>query len=296
MPENPQQNLIGIHSLVWAGGWSEAQARFAIEQSKAAGYDLIEILMMDPRSIDVAMTRKLLDEYDLKASASLGLSLATDVSSDDPDAVAAGRQLLADAVSIGNDLGLIYLGGVVFGALTKYSAPVTELGRRNSVAAVREMCESAAVHGLPIGMELVNRYESNLLNTAKQAMAYIEEVGSDNLYVHLDTYHMNIEEPGMFEPVLTCGDRLGYVHIGEGHRGYLGGGNVDFTGLFRGLQQIGYTGPITFESFSSAVVDPALSYTLAIWRNLWDDNIDLARHARGFIGAQLGSNASLALQ
>jgi D-psicose/D-tagatose/L-ribulose 3-epimerase len=292
----PNTNPIGIHSLVWAGGWSEKQARFAIEQTKEAGYDLIEILMMDPRSIDVPMTTKLLEEYGIKASASLGLSLATDVSSDDPDAVAAGRKLLADAVSIGADLGLIYLGGVVYGALTKYSAPITELGRHNSVNAVRELCDAAAVHGIPIGLELVNRYESNLLNTAKQAMTYIEEVGSDNLYVHLDTYHMNIEEPGMFEPVLTCGDRLGYVHIGEGHRGYLGSGNVDFSGLFRGLNHIGYRGPITFESFSSEVVDPALSYTLAIWRNLWDDNVDLARHARGFIGAQLGSTAAIAHQ
>ena len=296
MPENKNRNKIGIHSLVWAGGWSEKQARFAIEQTKEAGYDLIEILMMDPHSIDVPMTRRLLDEYGIEASASLGLSPATDVSSEDPDAVAAGNRMLADAVSIGNDLGLIYLGGVVFGALTKYSAPVSQLGRRNSVEAVRAMCDAAAAHGIPIGLELVNRYESNLLNTAKQAMTYIDEVGSDNLYVHLDTYHMNIEEPGMFEPVLTCGDRLGYVHIGEGHRGYLGGGNVDFGGLFRGLEHIGYTGPITFESFSSAVVDPALSYTLAIWRNLWDDNVDLARHARGFIAAQLGSSASLDLQ
>jgi D-psicose/D-tagatose/L-ribulose 3-epimerase len=296
MPENRHGNPIGIHSLVWAGGWSETQARFAIEQTAVAGYDIIEILMMDPHSIDVPMTRRLLDEYGLQASASLGLSLATDVSSDDPEAVAAGRAVLSDAVSIGNDLGLIYLGGVVYGALTKYSAPVSELGRRNSVEAVHEMSEAAAKHGIPIGLELVNRYESNLLNTAKQAMAYIDEVDSDNVYVHLDSYHMNIEEPGMFEPVLTCGDRLGYVHIGEGHRGYLGGGNVDFGGLFRGLEHIGYSGPITFESFSSAVVDTGLSFTLAIWRNLWDDNVDLARHARGFIAAQLGSSASLALQ
>jgi D-psicose/D-tagatose/L-ribulose 3-epimerase len=261
-----------------------------------AGYDLIEILMMDPLSIDVPMTRRLLEEYELQASASLGLSPATDVSSADPDALVAGRALLADAVSVGNDLGLIYLGGVVFGALTKYAAPVSEVGRHNSVEAVRAMSESAALHGIPIGLELVNRYESNLLNTAAQAMAYIAEVDHDNVFVHLDSYHMNIEEPGMFEPVLTCGNRLGYVHIGESHRGYLGGGNVDFSGLFRGLEHIGYTGPITFESFSSAVVDPALSYTLAIWRNLWDDNADLARHARGFISAQLGSDATRAMQ
>src|SRR4051794_3468164 len=99
-------NPIGVHGLVWAGGWSEAEARAAIERSKTSGYDLIEILFMDPGAIDVAMTRKLLDEYELDAGASLGLSLATDVSSEDPDAVAAGRKVLAHAASIGIDLGL----------------------------------------------------------------------------------------------------------------------------------------------------------------------------------------------
>jgi D-psicose/D-tagatose/L-ribulose 3-epimerase len=284
-------NAIGVHGLVWAGSWSEKEARFAIEQSAAAGYDVIELLMMDPSSMNVGMTRRLLDEYGMKASASLGLAPNTDVSSDDIDVVTAGRRVLSEALSVATDLGLIYLGGVVFGALNKYSAPVTSRGRNNSIEAVRELSENGARAGIPIGLEVVNRYESNLLNTAAQAMDYIEEVGSDNLYVHLDSYHMNIEEDDMFQAVLTCGDRLGYMHIGEGHRGYLGTGTVDFTGLFRGMAHIGYPGPITFESFSSAVVDPALSYTLAIWRNLWADNVDLASHARGFIDGQLRSAA-----
>lgn len=287
------RNPIGVHGLVWAGGWSEAEARTAIEKAKTSGYDLIEILFMDPGAIDVAMTRKLLDEYELDAGASLGLSVETDVSSDDEDAVAAGRRVLAHAASIGIDLGLTYLGGVVYGALNKYRAPVTERGRANSVAAVAELCDTMKASGIPVGLEVVNRYESNLLNTARQAVDYIAEVGADNLYVHLDTYHMNIEESGMLEPVLTCGDRLGYVHIGESHRGYLGSGNVDFNGLFRGLRMIDYAGPITFESFSSTVVDPNLSYTLAIWRNLWEDNVDLAGHAKAFIDAQLRSVATI---
>lgn len=293
MSDRQYRNPIGVHGLVWAGGWSEAEARTAIERAKSSGYDLIEILFMDPGAIDVAMTRKLLDEYELDAGASLGLSVETDVSSDDEDAVAAGRKVLAHAASIGIDLGLTYLGGVVYGALNKYRAPVTERGRANSVAAVAELCETMKASGIPVGLEVVNRYESNLLNTARQAVDYITEVGADNLYVHLDTYHMNIEESGMLEPVLTCGDRLGYVHIGESHRGYLGSGTVDFNGLFRGLRMIDYAGPITFESFSSTVVDPNLSYTLAIWRNLWEDNVDLAGHARAFIDAQLRSVATI---
>ncbi len=282
-------NKIGVHGLVWAGGWSEAEARSSIEGAKATGYDLIEILLMDPQKVDAQMTRRLLDEYEMQATASFGLSAQTDVSSEEPGRVRAGERLLHDAYAVARDIGVSYVGGVLYGALGKYSAPVSARGRDNSVAALQRLCDAAAGSDIQIGLELVNRYESNMLNTAAQAVEYIDDVGRDNLVIHLDTYHMNIEESDNYAAVLTAGEHLGYVHVGESHRGYLGTGNVDFGSLFRGLAAIGYTGPITFESFSSRIIMPELSYTLAIWRDLWDDNVDLAEHARGFIDAQLRS-------
>jgi D-psicose/D-tagatose/L-ribulose 3-epimerase len=97
---------------------------------------------------------------------------------------------------------------------------------------------------------------------------------------------MNIEEDGLQKSVLAAGDRLGYVHIGESHRGYLGTGNVDFDSFFTALKKINYQGPITFESFSSAVVDPTLSNTLCVWRNLWSDSDDLAKKSLDFMKAR----------
>ena len=78
-----------------------------------------------------------------------------------------------------------------------------------------------------------------------------------------------------------------YVHIGESHSGYLGSGNVDFDNFFKALVRSGYDGPITFESFSSAVVHPELSGMLGIWRNLWEDSEDLGAHANAFIRGRL---------
>jgi len=103
--------------------------------------------------------------------------------------------------------------------------------------------------------------------------------------VHLDTDHMNIEESDLFQPVhdVAAAGRLGYVHIGESHRGYLGTGSVDFASFFRALHDVAYDGPVVFESFSSAVVSAELSNTLGIWRNLWQDSDDLAAHANRFI-------------
>ena len=113
-------------------------------------------------------------------------------------------------------------------------------------------------------------------------MEYIAEVGAPNVVVHLDSYHMNIEENDFRQPVFDSGDRLGYVHIGENHRGYLGQGHIDFAQLFGALAEVGYDGVITFESFSSAVVDEDLSRILRIWRDMWTE-----RHGPGRPGAPL---------
>jgi D-psicose/D-tagatose/L-ribulose 3-epimerase len=272
---------------MWVGGWSEAECRLALENTRAAGYDLIEIPVLDPSSIDVEMTRKALEEIGLAAACSLGLTFETDISSVDPEVVVRGERLLHDALAVTRDLGGRYLGGVISSALGKYAHPPSAQGRANSVHALRGLAQQAAASGITLGLEVVNRYESNLLNTAQQALGFIADVGADNLKVHLDTYHMNIEEADFTTPVLACGNQLGYVHVGENYRGYLGSGTVDFSAFFRALAAINYTGTVTFESFSSVVTAPGLSNTLAIWRNTWTDSMDLARHARAFIDAGL---------
>jgi D-psicose/D-tagatose/L-ribulose 3-epimerase len=142
----------------------------------------------------------------------------------------------------------------------------------------------------PWGLEVVNRYESNLLNVADQALEMLADVGEDNVVLHLDTYHMAIEEQDLETPVVQSADHLGYVHVGESHRGYLGTGTIDFVSFFGALRRIGYTGPITFESFSSAVVSEELSNTLAVWRNLWNDSTDLATQARDFVRTHLAAH------
>ena len=147
------------------------------------------------------------------------------------------------------------------------------------------MC-SSDLKGINVNLEVVNRYETNIMNTGIEGLKFLEQVNRPNAYVHLDTYHMNIEEDGMEKSVIACGDRLGYVHIGESHRGYLGTGNVDFDTFFAALKKINYSGPIAFESFSSAVVDPALSNTLCVWRNLWNDSDDLASSALKYMKAR----------
>lgn len=274
---------IGCHGSVWSGCFDDAGLRTAIEGTAQAGFDLIELPVFDPDTINVALTRQLLEDNGLGVTISLGLTDEMNISSEDPTVVAFGEARLGKIIHLLGELGGSHLVGVIYAPMKKNLRPATEAEVKNGQDAIRRLGELAATLGVRLGLEAVNRYENNILNTARQAMAYTDVVASDNVMVHLDTYHMNIEESDMFQPVLAVNDRLTYVHIGESHRGYLGTGTVDFDNFFKALGAINYNGPIVFESFSSAVVDPNLTGALSIWRNLWKDGADLAKHANAYI-------------
>ncbi len=281
---------IGIHSMVWVGDWTPDAARHAISSSREAGYDLIELSAISPETFDADLTAKLLAENDLECSASLGLGPATDVSSEDPECAARGRERLELALNLVRDCGGKMLCGVIYSALTKYSQPATEKGIRNSQETIAALADKAAASGISLGLEFCNRYETNVINTTAETLRYIEEIGRPNVVAHLDTYHMNIEEHSMAGAVreAAAAGKLGYVHVGESHRGQLGTGSVNWDEFLGALKEVNYDGIVTFESFSSKVVHSTFSNDLAIWRNLWEDSMELATGARGFLRERLG--------
>lgn len=273
---------IGAHALVWSGEFDRSGIERAVAGAARAGFDHIEFPVFAPEGWDAAHTKAVLDEHGLTAAASLGLTEDRNISSADPAVVGAGRDHLYRVLDLLAGIGGTHLCGVIYSPLKKQVRPATADEIGNSRRALSDVAARAADLGIGVALEVVNRYETNLFNTAKGALAYLDGVDGD-VGVHLDTYHMNIEESDMFQPVATAGELLRYVHIGESHRGYLGTGTVDFGSFFRALASAGYDGPIVFESFSSAVVSADLTGSLGIWRNLWEDSDDLAAHANRFI-------------
>lgn len=277
------RNPLGVHALVWAGNTSRAEVERAVEGTAEAGFDLLEFSLHDLDNFDLGHARNLLESRGMGVVCSRGLAFDADVSSDDSAVVRRGADLLHRSLAATVELGGEVFTGALYSALGKYGHPVSKKGRANAVQVIRDLARDASTHGVKLGLEICNRYETNVINTARQALALADDIGEDNVMIHLDSYHMNIEEDDLVRPVLDVGDRLGYVHIGENHRGYLGSGHLDLGAFFHALGDIGYTGPITFESFSSAVVARGLSNDLAVWRDLWDDSMDLAVHARTYM-------------
>ncbi len=132
-------NRLGVHALVWTGGWSAVDAAHAIAETKRAGYEIIEIPLLDPSSVDAPMTRRLLEEYGMTATCSLGLSAATDVSSEDRGVVRAGEALLHSALDCAVQLGSTYVGGILYSAFQKYMHAPTAAGRANAIRVLKSV-------------------------------------------------------------------------------------------------------------------------------------------------------------
>lgn len=280
-------NKLGVHALVWEAGWSEEECARAIARTAEVGFDFIEAPALDPSLIDPVYTRRQLEAAGIGINFSLGLGFDSDISSGDADKRRRGRQKLEDAVAVCRDCGGEFIGGILYSAFGKYDRPPTADGIAQSAETLHAVAEIAARSGITLVLEVVNRYETNICNTAAQGVEMVRRVGAPNVKVHLDVYHMNIEESDIAAALADTGEYLGYFHTGDSHRGYLGSGTIDLAQVFRALVRMKYQGPITFESFSSRVVGQPLEGILGIWRNLWEDSHDLASHALMYTRAQL---------
>lgn len=274
---------LGIHSFVWTNGQTQEGLEMALEKSAEHGYRMIEFAYLRPERFDLDRLAKKAQDLDIEIVVTMGLSADADVSSEEAAVVARGRDLLCNAVKAVRDIGGIRLGGILYSMHGKYDAMPTRTGWMNSAESIAATAEIAEGSGVQVVLEVVNRFESNLLNTTAQGLKFIRDTGRDDVFLHLDSFHMNIEEADPAGAIRMAGDKVAYFHFNENYRGYLGTGTIDFPPIFDALVDINFDRDIVFESFSSAIVDESLSRVCGIWRDTWDDNNPLAAHAKLFI-------------
>lgn len=119
--------------------------------------------------------------------------------------------------------------------------------RKLFVAAVRQVAERASQLNLQLVIEVLNRYEAHLVNTAAEAVEFVNDVGADHVGILLDAYHMNIEEGNPAEAIRQAGSRLYLYHAADSNRQGIGRGHTDFSAQLAALSAIGYQGPIILE-------------------------------------------------
>lgn len=269
----------GLHSLVYGDAWTVETAKATCQAAAEIGYDLVEVLMFDPWTLDLAATRAGLAGTGLGLRLGMALGASTDISSDDPAVAAAGEAAVVRALEIAAELGAPGVSGITYAAFGNYAAPQTAAQRARVVESLARLDRRAGALGVRLGLEPVNRYESYMVNTLDQAAAMIGDAGGRNMFIHMDTFHMNIEEGDISAAIHRNAGLLGYAHVADSNRGTLGGGHFDLAGYFRALAAVGYDGDFTVESFSSRVLSPALVGGVRLWREAWTDAGVAARAA-----------------
>ncbi len=257
---------LGVHAFAAAPAWDPGPWAAILPRITALGAKLVEVPLLRPEELDGPASRRLAEKHGVELLCSLGLPARLDVVERPDEALDFLRGAFAAAASCGATA----LGGVTYGTIgrTTGAAPTTrEID--GTTAFVARAAAGARAHGLRLGIEPCNRYETHVLNTAAQARALIERAGADNVFIHLDTYHMNIEERSLAQGFADAGPFLGYVHLSESNRGVPGRGTVDWAGAFAALAALGYDGALTIESF--VYVDDDLAGGLAIWRPVAED-------------------------
>jgi len=270
--------LFGAHAFIWAGEWTPEGAEKVIGGAAEAGLDFVEIPLLRPESMDVTATRELLDRYGIGCTCSLGLPKVAHL----PSAPEKAELFLESAVDVAAGLEAPVLCGVLYAHLGTLTGRPPEEGELEAVARVlKNVARYAAERGVSLGVEAVNRYETYLINLAEQAETMLDRVGEPNVFVHLDTYHMNIEEKGFYDPIVATGPRMRYIHLSESDRGTPGTGNVHWDEVFRGLKAIDYDGYLVMESF--AAINEDLAGATALWRDVVGDPETLIRDGLSFL-------------
>lgn len=251
----------GVHTSMWTMSWDKEGCEHAVAKAQSYNMDFLEIALLDPPSVDADHSRKTLEAAGMRAVCSLGLPEAVWASRNPDGAITFLKMALDKTAAIGAEA----LSGVVYGGIgERTGVPPTDTELDNVTRTLSAAAAYAKSLGLLFGIEPVNRYETHLLNTGWQAVDMIKRIGAENMFVHLDTYHMNIEEKGAAQAILDAQEHLRYIHLSESDRGTPGMGTVDWDEIFVALRAINFSGGLAMESFVN--MPPEIAFGLSVWR------------------------------
>ena len=247
-------NKLGIFMNFWEKNWDADHKKY-IRKAAEIGFDVLEFQaqpLLEMTDDHIRDLRREADACGIELTYSLGLDPNYDVSSMDESVRAGGVKYLQNIIrkmEVGGGTllsGVSYAGwGVPAGLINDKSCYWNQ-----SVKSMKEIIKVAEECGVTYCVEAVNRFETCLINTAKEALAYVDEIDSKNIGVLLDTYHMNIEEDNIGDAIRMVGaDKLKSFHTGDNNRRAPGRGHIDWDDVFKALSDIGYKGRIVSEPF-----------------------------------------------
>ena len=274
----------GVHAALWMKTWQDDVVPY-LHTASDLGFESVELsLLGSGREL-----RRIRDEAEalgVELTCTTGLARGADPTSADAQERRRGILALEDSIERAASLGASLLSGVIYAPWGVLQSDRRDERFELAAEALSHAGDVAAEHGITLGIEAINRYETDLVNTSAQATALARAVGRENVGVLLDAYHMNIEERDVGEAIRTCGHHLVHLHVASNERGAPRVRTPWWDALFDGLDDIGYEGRATLELFVQA--GEAVSSDLTVWRDIEPDPTAAARDGLAFLRGMTG--------
>jgi D-psicose/D-tagatose/L-ribulose 3-epimerase len=258
----------GINTFLFTSPFTNESTKL-FPRFKKWGFQSIEIPIEDPSHIDPAYVKAELDKNKLvcgSVCACLGPDRDLRGTLEAQKNAMEYMQKVIDQMVVLDCPSLI---GPVYSAVGRAEAvPADEYKQqwKTVVRNLKQLCKYAQARGRQICMEPLNRFETDFINTCDQALQMVKDVGSPVLKLHLDTFHMNIEEKDQAKAIRKAGKLLGHFHACGSDRGTPGNDCINWKSIAAALKAVRYQGDIVIESFTTDV--KVIARAAAIWRRI----------------------------
>ena len=258
----------GIHAGIWMKEWTDDPVPL-FERAATVGFEGVEVSLLGIGLKEAPELRRAAERAGISLTCSTGLGVSEDPTSSDPDVRAAACAALRRAIQVTAELGSSSLAGVVAAPWGVFDPLRKSERARHAADTLGRMQPALEESGVVLGIEAINRFETDLTCTAVEAVAIAEASGAESVGVLLDTFHMNIEEKDPPAAIRASGHKLVHFHVSDCDRGVPGSARYDFKADAEALRDIGYRGWIVAEMF----VRPGYpsSRDLNIWRDVEPD-------------------------
>jgi|UniRef100_A0A7V3YGE0 D-psicose/D-tagatose/L-ribulose 3-epimerase len=273
--------MFGVNLFLWTAAYTDSEAHL-IPMVKELGFDCVEIPLDLLDAISVEKTKALLEENGLAVTGCAVVGERRDLVSDSAEIRKEALAYFTRCLQMLSAWGGTVLCGPCYSAVGKLTGEArTAEEWKRAVAGLKELAKVAEDCNVRIAVEPLNRFETYFLNTAEDAVRLVEEVGSPYVGIHLDTFHMNIEEKSLYQAIKVAGRYLFHVHTCENDRGTPGEGHVEWDEVFQALREVNYQGALVIESFVPGVKE--IARAASIWRPLAPSSEYIARKGLEFL-------------
>ncbi len=274
----------GVNSFVWVSPCTTEAVIELAPKVKSMGFDILEIACENPALLDISTIKEALEKNRLLTIICGVFGADRNICSSDPNIRANARKYILWLIEAAAQLGSPVICGPMYSAVGKAHLEDSEARTAEwklAVSELRELADHAAKKGINLALEPLNRFETDMINTVSQGLDFIKDVDRDNIGLHLDTFHMHLEEKSSPVVIRMAGGKIYHFHACENDRGVPGTGQVHWQEIAAALKSVNYQGPIVIESFTSQVQE--IARAVSIWREIAPSQDAIAEQGLQFL-------------